>query len=101
MAKLSLYNPLNEDELLFFLHIPKTAGISFNYLMVSMFEDEEVMTAGLEELLEPLRTGSQYNADPYKYLRAHIGFVPDGFFSKAYPDDYIPPRSCEQNCIGL
>ncbi len=80
MENLSLYNPLKEDELLFFLHIPKTAGISFNYLMVSMFEDEEVMTAGLEELLNPLRAGSQYNADPYKYLRAHIGYVMKIFF---------------------
>lgn len=37
-----LYNPLQEDELLFFLHIHKTGGTSFNAMLDQIFSSDQI-----------------------------------------------------------
>jgi len=69
-----------------FLHIPKTGGITFNNLLVNLFEEDEVYVSGVFQLIEKLRRGEKFDNSYIKYFRAHLHYAPY-FFEK--PVQYV------------
>lgn len=75
----SLFQPQKENEVVNFIHIPKTAGISFNNLIVNLFNEDEVYVSGVFQLYQKMHRGGKFDVAPFKYFRAHLGYIPDFF----------------------
>lgn len=69
-----------------FLHIPKTAGITFNNLLVNLFDEDEVYVSGVFQLIEKLKRGEKFDNSHIRYFRAHFQYAPY-FFTQ--PVQYV------------
>jgi hypothetical protein len=71
MTPPSIERHLGEGEQLFFLHIPKTAGISFNTPISDKFDIDAICPRYFEEQLEG---DPRTILDPYNYIRGHFSY---------------------------
>lgn len=65
-----------EDDILLFVHIPKTGGLSFIHVLDQQFKKEEIFplhSAPSPELFEPY---TQKRLEQYKLVRGHFRFGP-------------------------
>lgn len=70
--------PLREGELLYFLHIPKTAGITFYNIVRFYFPPERTSSQQLEQFM---RTTMEQRLS-YQLISGHFGYHVEGLFGR-------------------
>jgi len=65
---------LKKDDILYFLHIPKTAGLTFIYLLSGFFDYSSIL---IEHSWDQLLPQLPKNFSKYRFVRGHFGY---GFY---------------------
>lgn len=78
---------LQHDELLIFLHVPKTAGTSLNALLERQFAPDEVApfhtgAVSVPQTAELIRQTSVEILDQYRYLATHLDYSIHSYFTR-------------------
>jgi len=74
MSARPLRYPLRSGDLVFFLHIPKTAGTTLNAVLESQFKPEQVCPFSYKKLKEQLTKLSPDEIEKYRLLCAHYDY---------------------------
>jgi hypothetical protein len=64
--------PLQPEDVLYFSHIPKTAGMTFRTIMEDQFHCHEICPATLNEHMDSIPLEQMKN---YRLFRGHLGFI--------------------------
>ncbi|WP_088891886.1 sulfotransferase family 2 domain-containing protein [Leptolyngbya ohadii] len=63
---------LNDEDVLYFSHIPKTAGMTFRTIVEDQFDDREICPATLNAQVAKIPKDELKN---YRLFRGHLGFI--------------------------
>jgi len=71
LEKKSIEYQLKDDDILYFLHIPKTAGTTFSYILDSYFDLDSICP---EKLWNKLYQNNRKNLSKFRLIRGHFGY---------------------------